>query len=98
MHCGNGCSALRLRWVKQKSLSCGVAWEQDKNQINPLERMEGDALMLCFRLGLIRASSYRPNQNHTTTFILKVTILPKAINRKNLPILWRTALQAEARW
>ena len=43
--------------------------------------MEGYALLLCFRLGLIRASSYRPNQNHTTTFILKVTILPKAINR-----------------
>ena len=32
-------------------------WKQNKNQINPLERMEGDALLLCFRLGLIRASS-----------------------------------------
>ena len=32
-------------------------WEQDKNPINPLERMEGDALLLYFRLGLIRASS-----------------------------------------
>ena len=31
--------------------------EQDKNQKNPLERMEGDALLLCFRSGLIRASS-----------------------------------------
>ena len=39
-------------------------------------------LLSCFRSGLIRASSYRPNQNHTTTFILKVTILPKAINKK----------------
>ncbi|MCI7748566.1 MAG: hypothetical protein MSK32_09015 [Paraprevotella sp.] len=32
-------------------------WEQNKNQKNPLGRMEGFALMLCFRLGLIRASS-----------------------------------------
>ena len=32
-------------------------WKQDKNQKNPLERMEGDALLLYFRLGLIRASS-----------------------------------------
>ena len=32
-------------------------WEQNINQINPLERMEGVALILCFRLGLIRASS-----------------------------------------
>ena len=32
-------------------------WKQDKNPINPLERMEGDALMSCFRSGLIRASS-----------------------------------------
>ena len=31
--------------------------------------MEGDALMLCFRLGLIRASSERPNQKHTITFL-----------------------------
>ena len=36
--------------------SCPIC-EQDKNQINPLERMKGVALMLCFRLGLIRASS-----------------------------------------
>ena len=37
---------------------CSVGgWEQNKNQINPLERMEGDALLLYFRLGLIRASS-----------------------------------------
>ena len=37
---------------------CSVGgWEQNKNQINPLERMEGDALLLCFRSGLIRASS-----------------------------------------
>ena len=36
--------------------SC-LVWEQNKNQINPLERMEGDALMSCFRSGLIRASS-----------------------------------------
>ena len=43
--------------------------------------MEGDALMLCFRLGLIRASSESPNQKHTTTFLQKVTILAKAINR-----------------
>ena len=26
-------------------------------------------LMSCFRLGLIRASSKRPNQKHTTTFL-----------------------------
>ena len=32
-------------------------WEQDKNQKNPLARIEGVALMLCFRSGLIRASS-----------------------------------------
>ena len=32
-------------------------WKQDKNQKNPLVRMEGDALLLYFRLGLIRASS-----------------------------------------
>ena len=36
--------------------SCPI-WEQNINQKNPLERMEGVALMLCFRLGLIRASS-----------------------------------------
>ena len=60
-------------------------WKQDKNQINPLGRMEGDALLLCFRLGLIKASSYRPNRKHTTTFLQKVTILPKAINR-NKPL------------
>ena len=35
----------------------GRGWKQDKNRKNPLERMEGDALMLCFRSGLIRASS-----------------------------------------
>ena len=37
-----------------------VLWrgsEQNINQKNPLERMEGCALMSCFRLGLIRASS-----------------------------------------
>ena len=43
--------------------------------------MEGFALLLCFRSGLIRASSKRPNRNHIITFILKVTILAKAINR-----------------
>ena len=32
-------------------------WEQNINQKNPLERMEGDALLLCFHSGLIRASS-----------------------------------------
>ena len=32
-------------------------WKQNKNRKNPLERMEGDALLLSFRLGLIRASS-----------------------------------------
>ena len=32
-------------------------WKQDKNRKNPLERMDGYALLLCFRLGLIRASS-----------------------------------------
>ena len=31
--------------------------EYDKNIKNPLERMEGFALLLCFRSGLIRASS-----------------------------------------
>ena len=31
--------------------------EQNINQKNPLERMEDEALMSCFRLGLIRASS-----------------------------------------
>ena len=45
--------------------------------------MEGVALLLCFRLGLIRASSERPNQKPNTTFLQKVTILAKAINRKN---------------
>ena len=61
-----------------------VLWrgsEQNINQKNPLERMEGCALMSCFRLGLIRASSKRPNQKHTITFLQKVTILTKAINR-----------------
>ena len=42
----------RTDWTDE----CPV-WEQNKNQINPLERMEGVALMSCFRLGLIRASS-----------------------------------------
>ena len=43
--------------------SRGVNWgessylEQNINQKNPLERMEGIALMSCFRPGLIRASS-----------------------------------------
>ena len=43
--------------------------------------MEGFALLLCFRSGLIRASSKRPNQKYTITFILKATILAKAINK-----------------
>ena len=33
------------------------AGSKTKTKINPLERMEGVALLLCFRLGLIRASS-----------------------------------------
>ena len=33
------------------------AGSKTKTKINPLERMEGDALMSCFRSGLIRASS-----------------------------------------
>ena len=36
--------------------SCPI-WEQNINQKNPLARMESVALMLCFRSGLIRASS-----------------------------------------
>ena len=32
-------------------------WEQNINQKNPLGRREGNALLLYFRLGLIRASS-----------------------------------------
>ena len=35
----------------------GPIWEQNINQKNPLERMDSVALMLCFRSGLIRASS-----------------------------------------
>ena len=58
-----------------------VYWVQYKNIINPLERMEGCALLLCFHFGLIRASSLRPKRKHTITFILKVTILAKAINK-----------------
>ena len=42
-------------WTDRTDLC--LIWEQDKNQKNPLKRMEGVALMLCFRLGLIRASS-----------------------------------------
>ena len=34
-----------------------VAGSKTKTKKNPLVRMEGVALMLCFRLGLIRASS-----------------------------------------
>ena len=41
---------------RQNGLACGY-WVQDKNIKNPLERMEGFALLLCFRSGLIRASS-----------------------------------------
>ena len=36
--------------------SCPI-WEQNINQKNPLATMEGVTLMLCFRSGLIRASS-----------------------------------------
>ena len=36
--------------------SCPI-WEQNINQKKPLARMESVALMLCFRSGLIRASS-----------------------------------------
>ena len=43
--------------------------------------MEGYALLLCFHLGLIRASSKRPNRKSNTTFLQKVTILAKAINK-----------------
>ena len=44
--------------LSDRTDKCPVGgWEQDKNQINPLERMEGVALLSCFRLGLIRASS-----------------------------------------
>ena len=34
-----------------------LAGSKTKTKINPLERMEGVALLSCFRLGLIRASS-----------------------------------------
>ena len=34
-----------------------IAGSKTKTKINPLKRMEGCALMSCFRLGLIRASS-----------------------------------------
>ena len=43
--------------------------------------MEGDALLLCFRSGLIRASSSRPKLKHNRTLLHKVTILAKAINK-----------------
>ena len=55
---GTGALAVLLfttDWTDRTDL-CPI-WEQNKNQINPLERMEGVALMSCFRPGLIRASS-----------------------------------------
>ena len=46
----------RIRRIGRMSpvVTCAI---RQKTKINPLERMEGVALMLCFRLGLIRASS-----------------------------------------
>ena len=55
--------------------------------------MEGDALMLCFRLGLIRASSERPNQKHTITFLTEGHHPHQGDKqKKKRPILRRTAL------
>ena len=54
--------------------------------------MEDFALLLCFRLGLIRASSKRPNRRHTFTFILKVTILAKAINKDKPLVLLEVSI------
>ena len=57
----------------------------DKNKKNPLKRMGGaKPLVLGFRFGLIRASSYRPNRKPNPTFFQKANILFKAINRKNI--------------
>ena len=59
-HPKDGCLSLfiALRWMQRP---CGVmmwvAGSKTKTKINPLERMEGVALLLYFRLGLIRASS-----------------------------------------
>ena len=44
----------RTDWTDKYPVSAG---SKTKTKINPLERMEGCALMACFRLGLIRASS-----------------------------------------
>ena len=74
--------------------SCPVSAEsKTKTPKTPWRGWRALPLLLCFRLGLIRASSERPNRKRTTTFILKVTILAKAINRdKPFPVLRRTAL------
>ena len=46
----------RIRRIGRMSV-LWVAGSKTKTKKNPLVRMEGVALMLCFRLGLIRASS-----------------------------------------
>ena len=58
-----------------------LGWKQDKNQINPLGRMEGDALAVMLPLWSYKSKLLSPNRKHITTFLQKVTILAKAINR-----------------
>ena len=57
--------------------------------------MEGFALAFMLPLWSYKSELLTPNRKHTITFILKVTILAKAINRDKPHVLWRTALQAE---
>ena len=77
---------------------------QDKNPINPLERMEGVALAAMLPLWSYKSELLTPKPEAYHPFLQKVTILAKAINRNQpfclacgsplKPILWRTALQA----
>ena len=59
--------------------------------------MEGFALAAMLPLWSYKSELLTPKPEAYHPFLQKVTILPKAINRdKPFPVLWRTALQAEA--
>ena len=61
-------------------LACGY-WVQDKNNINPLERMEGFALAVMLPPWSYKSELLTPIPKAYITFLQKVTILAKAINR-----------------
>ena len=54
---GRGVVIILLPRIERIGRMSVLSGSKTKTKLNPLESMEGDALLLCFRLGLIRASS-----------------------------------------